>query len=192
MTVRALASVVVVALITAGCGGASAPPGRRAVHVNGKRVQGDYVLETDASGLRFLVPASVVAGQGNQAFQVAAPTTATVGEASGTITTAAPPYRAIDASATGVVPQSAHVELLATGEPGRRFALSWEDTCGGALTGNGSARYVGAQGLEMLRSPAVTLVKLPPAHGGVSSCYLAATATTTSYTRRLHLAIIDY
>ena len=131
-------------------------------------------------------PTPVLAGQGHRAFDVAAPTTTTVGEPTDTVITAPPPYRAIVASATAVVPHSAHLELLATGEPGRQFSLSWEETC---RTQEGN---IAGQGIETQLSPAVTMVKLPRANGGGSSCYLAATASTTTLTRRVRLAIIDY
>jgi hypothetical protein len=131
-------------------------------------------------------PTPVLAGQGHRAFDVAAPTTTTVGEPTDTVITAPPSYRAIVASATAVVPHSAHLELLATGEPGRQFSLSWEETC---RTQEGN---IAGQGIETQLSPAVTMVKLPRANGGGSSCYLAATASTTTLTRRVRLAIIDY
>jgi hypothetical protein len=193
MTGRRLLAVVGVALIAAGCGASSRPSRGAGVHLDGKRAQGDYVFETDASGARFLVPAPILAGQRSQAFDVAAPaSSATVGEPANVITTAAPPYRAVVASATAVVPHAAHVEILVSGEPGRRFALSWEETCGWTQEGQGAVGGTGGQGMEILRSPAVALVKLPRIDGGVPSCYLAATASTTTFTRRMRLAIIDY
>ena len=192
MTIRGVSAVVGVALIAAGCGGSPTPSPRAAIHLDGRRAQGDYVFETDASGARFLVPAPVLAGQGSQAFDVAAPTRATVGEPNNTIATVPPPYRAIVASATAVVPYSAHVEVLATGEPGRRFALFWEETCGWTQEGKAAVGGTGGQGMEILRSPAVTLVKFPRLNGGVPSCYVAATASTRTFTRRMRLAIIDY
>jgi hypothetical protein len=192
MSARGVSVVLGVGLIAAGCGGSSTPARDAVVHLNGKSVQGNYVFETDASGARFLVPAPVLAGHGNREFDVAAPTTATVGEPTDTIITAPRPYRAIVASATAVVPHSAHVEVLATGEPGRRFSLSWEETCGWTQEGKAAVGGTGGQGIETLRSPAVTLVKLPRANGGVPSCYLSATASTKTFTRRVRLAIIDY
>jgi hypothetical protein len=45
------------------------------VHVNGVQT-GDYVSETSASGIRFLVPAGVLADQGLTTFQVAVPSVA--------------------------------------------------------------------------------------------------------------------
>jgi hypothetical protein len=192
MRVRGVASVVVVTLVAAGCGGAAAPRPSEAIHLNGKSTQADYVVEANASGARFLVPAGVLAGQGSQVFDVAAPTEVTVGEPANTTIAAPPPYRVGVASTTAVVPHSAHVELLVTGDPGRRFAVSWEETCGGTQHGTAASGGVGGGGLEVLRSPAVALVKLPRITGGVASCYLAATAGATTFTRRVQLAIIDY
>jgi hypothetical protein len=192
MSVRGVSGVVAVALIVAGCGGSPTPKRDAVIHLNGKRAQGNYVFETDASGTRFLVPAPVMAGQGSQAFEVTAPAKATVGEPNNTSITAPAPYQAIVASATAVVPHSAHVEILDTGEPGRRFSLSWTETCGWTQEGKAAVGGTGGAGTETLRSPAVTLVKFPPIHGGVSSCYLAATASTTTFTRRLRLTIVDY
>jgi hypothetical protein len=184
--------VVWVALVAAGCVGSTTPTGRAAIHLDGKRAQGDYVFETDASGARFLVPAPVLAGQGSQAFDAAAPTSATVGEPNNTITRVPPPYRVFVADAAAVVPHSAHVEVLATGLPGRRFALSWEETCGWTQHATDAVGGSGGQGMEILRSPAVELVKLPRIPRGVPSCYVAATALARRLTRRLRLAIIDY
>jgi hypothetical protein len=192
MSVRGVSGVAAVALIAAGCGGSATRVRDAVIHLNGKRAQGNYVFETGASGARFLVPAPVLAGQGSQAFEVSAPARATVGEPNNTSITAPAPYRAIVAWATAVVPRSAHVEVLATGAPGRRFSLSWEETCGWTRDGKAAVGGTGGQGIETLRSPAVMLVNFPPIHGGVSSCYLAATASTTTFTRRMRLTIIDY
>jgi hypothetical protein len=189
MPVRGLWGVTVVALIAAGCG-AGTPRRSAGVHLNGKRVPGDYVFETDGSGARFLVPAITFAGQGRWTFDVARPRRASVGP--NPPTNPASPYRVGVASATAVVPHSARVELLATGEPGRRFTLSWEETCGWTQEGSGAVGGIGGRGTLILRSPAVTLVKLPRISGGVPSCYLAAGASTATFTRHLHLAIIDY
>jgi hypothetical protein len=192
MTGRGLSAVVGVALIAAGCGGSVTPSRGSAIHVDGKRAQGDYVFEADASGTRFLVPAPVLASQGSHVFDVPVPARARVGEADNAIAATAPAYRVVVASATAIVRHSAHVEVLTTGEPGRRFALSWEETCGWTREGQAAVGGRGGQGMEILRSPAVTLVNLPPIHGGVPSCYLAATASTRTFTRRMRLAIIDY
>ena len=115
--------VVAVARVVTGCGGSPAPSRDAVIHLNGRRTQGNYVFEMAASGARFLVPAPVLAGQGSQAFEVSAPARVTVGEPDNTSITAPAPYRVTVASATAVVPRSAHVEVLATGEPGRRFSL---------------------------------------------------------------------
>jgi hypothetical protein len=150
------------------------------------------VFETDASGTRFLVPVGVLDGQGSQTFDVAAPTGTVVGKPTNTITIAPAPYRVAVASVAPDVPHSAHVEILVTGEPGRRLALSWGETCGWTDQGTAAVGGTGGEGLEVVRSPAVTLVTLPRINGGVPSCYLAATAATTTLTRRVRLAIIDY
>jgi hypothetical protein len=190
---RGLTAVVGVgvALMVAGCGG-SAPPSRHAIHVDGKTTQGDYVLETDASGAQFLVPAPVLSGQGSHAFDVEAPASARVGQQTTAGRTGNPSDKFIVASTDAVVPHSAHVELLATGAPNVHFALFWEETCGYRRDGHGDSGGTGAQGSATLRSPAVTLVRLPRISGGVPSCYLAATASARTFTRALHLAIIDY
>lgn len=192
MNVRWLPAVAGVALIAAGCGGSAGPAPSRGVHLDGKRAQGDYVFETDASGARFLVPAQVVAGQGGQTFQVAAPGRPAVGGPNDAIAAAPPGHRVGVASDTAVVPHSAAVEILATGDPGRRFALSWTETCGWTQHGQAAVGGTGGHGTEVLRTPAVALVTLPRIHHGVASCYLAATASTTTFTRRLRLTIIDY
>jgi hypothetical protein len=80
--VRVLSAVLAVALIAAGCGGSPARSRSAGVHVDGKRAQGEYVFETDGSGAQFLVPASVVAGQGSRVIDVATPTMAVAGEPS--------------------------------------------------------------------------------------------------------------
>ncbi len=184
--------VVVVALAAAGCGGTSTPPRSEAIHLDGKRAHGDFVFETDASGRRFLVPATILAGQASRAFDVEAPSSATIGEPPSALPTGPGVYKAIVASTTAVVPHSAHIEVLATGESGGRFALSWTDTCGWTQEGKAAVGGTGGRGMLIVRSPAVTLVKVPRIKGGVHSCYLAATAQAPAFTRRLHLAIIDY
>lgn len=195
VTVRGL-PVLVLAIVTpiaSGCGGSSAAPKEAGVHLDGKRVRGDYVFETDASGVRFLVPVPVLAGQGGQAFEVAAPTTATVRDSNSSVIVRRQPHGAIVADAVADMPHSAHVELLATGEPGLQIALSWTDTCGFTSSGHqGSGNNTGGQGIEVLRSPAVTLVKLPPLDGGDPYCHLGATAEASTYTPGVHLEIISY
>lgn len=134
---------------------------------------------------------SIVAGCGGTAasHQV---TTAKVGsQASNLIATdVAATYRVVVASATGVVPHSAHVEVRATGAPRRRFALRWETTCGWTQQGQAAVGGTGGHGGAILRSPAVTLIRLPRISSGVPSCYLAATASMAKFTRGLHLAIV--
>jgi hypothetical protein len=192
MIIRRLSVVVGLALVAAGCGGSAQPPRSGGVHLDGRRAPSDYVFETDSSGARFLVPALVLAGQRGQTFQVAAPARPTVGAPSPAVTGPPPGYRFGVASDTAVVPHSAHVEILATGDPGNRFALSWTETCGWTQHGRAAEGGTGGQGMEVLRTPAVTLVKLPRIHHGVGLCYLGATASARTFTRRLRLMIIDY
>jgi hypothetical protein len=192
MVIRRLSVVVGFALIAAACGGSPHSPRSGGVHLDGRPAQRDYVFETDASGTRFLVPAPVLAGQRGQTFQVAAPARPTVGVQGNAVAGPPPAYRVGVASDTAVVPHSAHVEILATGDAGNRFALSWTETCGWTQHGRAAVGGTGGQGMEMLRTPAVTLVKLPRIHHGVASCYLAATASARTFTPRLHLMIVDY
>lgn len=173
-------------MFAVGCGGSAAPSQPAPVHVNGERARGDYVFETDASGTRFLVPVAVLAGQRGATFDVAA----SAGEQDNVLTNA--PYRVIVTSATAFVPHSARIELLITGDPGRRVVLSWQETCGWTQEGKARVGGTGGQGSELLRSPAVNLVKLPAIRGGVPSCYLGATVAATAMTHRVRVAIIDY
>lgn len=66
------------------------PSRSAAIHLDGKRAQRDYVFETDQSGVRFLVPTRVLAGQRSQVFDVAAPTKLRVGEPNNAIITGRP------------------------------------------------------------------------------------------------------
>lgn len=182
LLVGALASVVVVTA----CGGTRST--RTVVHVNGVQ-SGDYVTETSASGVHFLVPADVLAGQGLSTFEVAVPTVASGPLGPGPA--GAGPW-GTQPIADAVVPPLAKVEILATGSPGLTFSVGWEDTCGGTREGkHGVAGGSGGQGRSELRSPAVVVVKLPTATGGYNGCYL----TTGAWARTrsaLRLQIIDY
>lgn len=190
MTFRGLPALLAGAIALAGCGGSAARRSPAIVHVDGKRAQGDYVSETAASGARFLVPTSTLAAQGSRTFEIAVSSAPTAGRPGHVTTADTRAYRWGVASATAVVPHSAHVEVLATGDAGHRFKLSWEGTCG--LTRDGGASGGAGQGIEILRTPAVMLVKLPRVNAGGPSCYLATAAATTSFTRHLRLTIIDY
>jgi hypothetical protein len=158
------------------------------VHVNGVQT-GDYVTEMSASGTHFLVPAGVLADQALTTFQVAVPRVASGPVGSGPA--GAGPW-GTQPIATAVVPRRATVEILATGSPGVTFTVGWEDTCGGTREGkHGVAGGSGGQGRSELRSPAVVIVKLPPASGDYKGCYLAASAWARTRSA-LRLQIIDY
>jgi hypothetical protein len=101
------------------------------IHVNGVQT-GDYVGETSASGMHFLVSAGVLGGQGLSTFQVATPSVASGPLGPGPA--GAGPW-GTQPFATAVVPPRATVEILATGAPGLTFSVGWEDTCGGTRVG---------------------------------------------------------
>jgi hypothetical protein len=65
-----LTAAVVSGLVVSACGGSHSA--RIVLHVNGVQT-GDYVTETSASGVHFLAPAGVLAGQGLSTFEVAVP-----------------------------------------------------------------------------------------------------------------------
>jgi hypothetical protein len=158
------------------------------VHVNGVQT-GDYVTETSASGLHFLVPAGVLADQGSSPFQMVVPRVANGPLGPGPA--GAGPW-GTQLIATAVVPPLATVEILATGSPGLTFSVGWEDTCGGTRQGkSGVAGGTGGQGRSDLRSPAVVVVKLPPSTGNYNGCYLDASAWARTRSA-LRLQIIDY
>jgi hypothetical protein len=158
------------------------------VHLNGVQT-GDYVTETSASGIHFLVPPDVLAGQGSSTFHVAVPTVAHGPFGPGP--SGAGPW-GTQTIATAVVPRTATVEILATGSPGLTFTTGWEDTCGGNRQGNNAVvGGTGGQGRTVLQSPAVVLVKLPASTGNDNGCYLSATAWARPRSD-LHLQIIDY
>lgn len=187
-TVRAvlLAAVVASGVVVSACGGARST--RTVVHVNGVQA-GDYVTETSASGVHFLVPAGVLAGQGLSTFEVAVPRVASGPLGPGPA--GAGPW-GTQPIADAVVPPLATVEILATGSPGLTFSVGWEDTCGGTRVGkHGVAGGSGGQGRSELRSPAVVLVKLPAATGDYNGCYLTAGAWARTRSA-LRLQIIDY
>jgi hypothetical protein len=83
-------------------------------------------------------------------------------------------------------------EVDRRGSPGVGSSSPWVETCGWTQDGKAAVGGRGGQWSQVLRSPAVTLVKLPRSNGGVTSCYLAATAATGTFTRGLRLTIIDY
>ena len=84
----------------------------------------------------------------------------------------------ITSSATAQFSRSARVQLLATGDPGVRFNLFWEETCGGTRVGrHGVAGGSGGEADLTLHTPALVLVKLPSRFGTYDKCYLAATVS---------------
>lgn len=84
----------------------------------------------------------------------------------------------ITSSATASFRRSQKVQLLATGKPGERFNLFWEETCGGYRTaGTGVAGGSGGEADLTLHTPALILVKLPSRYGTYDQCHLAATVS---------------
>lgn len=91
-------------------------------------------------------------------------------------------------SQTATFPQTAKVELLASGTAGVRFHLQWTETCGGTSIGKrGVEGGSGGEGSLTLSTPALVLVKLPAASGTYDSCYLATVASM--HTRSWRAAI---
>lgn len=90
-------------------------------------------------------------------------------------------------SSTALFPRTQRVQIMATGAPGERFNLFWEETCGGTRVG--TRGVVGGSGGEAdltLRTPALVLVKLPSRYGTYNMCYLAT--TVSMHTRNWKLA----
>lgn len=197
-----LAGLAAVTVVVSACGG-SLHPRREAtvVHLDG-RVTGDYVRETSASGADFLVPTGVLAQQGATSFDISSPHAAN----SNTIVlgprfTATTPAQAqrwertwfIGPSITGTTPQRAHVELLVTGDPGRRIYLGFEESCGFVHFGptrQSQSALAGAHAQRILRTPAVmmvpTLTTRPENH-----CYVSGVVVTRGR-NELHVSLIDY
>jgi hypothetical protein len=133
--VAALAALALVAVRITACGGSTRTRSQPTlVHLDGQ-LTGDYVRETAATGADFLVPTGVLAGQGATSFDIASP----AADNSNTIqvgpklidVTEAQMQRAAKTwftgpSITGTTPERAHVELLVTGDPGRRIYLSFK------------------------------------------------------------------
>ena len=201
MKLRASTGGIALALILSSCGGSTAtsqsrptrakPPQETAIHIDGEPAQGDYVTATDASGIRFLVPASAVGNDHGHTFDVGPVASNAPGRTAGR---AVGSHGAIVASATAVMPASAHVELYMTGQAGHDITLSWTADCGWTQQGRAAVGGNGGHGQAVLRMPAVAPVRLPqitnPA--GVPSCYLSATAEERSVTHHARLEIIDY
>jgi len=163
------------------------------VHLDGQ-VTGDYVRETSATGIGFLVPTGVLAGQGATSFDIATPPPAN----SNTIQLGPKLTRPARTwfygpSITGSTPERAHVELLVTGDPGRRIYLGFEESCGFFHVSGGpkavSAKR-GASGQRVMRTPAVMIVP------GLTSnpendCYVSGMVATHGQ-NHLHISLIDY
>jgi hypothetical protein len=70
--------------------------------------------------------------------------------------------------------RTAKVELMATGKPGVRFHLQWQEGCGGNRAGrHGVVGGSGGSGSLTLNTPALILVKLPAPEGDLTGCFLA-------------------
>ncbi len=184
------------AVLVSACGSAAIRrPSPMVVHLDGK-VTGDYVRETSATGAGFLVPTGVLVGQGAQTFDVAAPppdNPSTVRSGPAGISAAQwekqrwwmGPY------VTGQTPRGARVELLVTGEQGRRFYLSFEETCGLVDRGRSNVgASKGASGQRIMRSPAVMMVPALQASQG-TNCYVSGGVTSRGR-NDLHVSLIDY
>ncbi len=196
------AGLAATALLVSACGGSThthrAPT---VVHLDG-RVTGDYVRETSASGAGFLVPTGVLAAQGTTSFDVSSPppanSSAIVIGPRFTVATQARSQRwertwFLGPSITGTTPQRAHVELLVTGDPGRRIYLSFEESCGFVHFGptrQSESAMTGAHGQRILRTPAVMLVPTLTSQPE-NSCYVSGVVVTRGR-NTLHISLIDY
>jgi hypothetical protein len=77
-------------------------------------------------------------------------------------------------SVTASFNRTAKVELMATGKPGVRFHLQWQESCGGNRAGrHGVVGGTGGSGNLTLNTPALVLVKLPAPEGELTGCFLA-------------------
>lgn len=101
--------------------------------------------------------------------------------------------------ATAIFNRSSKVELLATGKPGVRFHLGWEETCGGIREGrHGVLGGSGGTGNLTLKTPALVLVQLPPPEGNLNGCYLATVVSLhaktyeDAKTASPHVLIVHY
>jgi hypothetical protein len=200
--VTASAGLAVAAILISACGGSTHVRNQPTlVHLDG-RVTGDYVRETSAAGAGFLVPTAVLAAQGGTSFDIASPppnnsNTIQVGPKLAYGTEAQMQSAAkrwfIGPSITGTTPERAHVELLVTGDPGRRIYLSFEESCGFLHVGSGPkavSAIKGAHGQRILHTPAVmmvpTLTSTPR-----NTCYVSGMVVTRGH-NDLHISLIDY
>jgi len=164
------------------------------VHRNG-HVTGDYVRETSATGVGFLVPTGVLATQRATRFDVATPPPTdsnTIDVIGPKITSPAAAQRAaktwfLGPSITGVTPQRAHVELVVTGDPGRRIYLSFEESCGFVRSGGNDS---GAHGQRVMRAPAVMIVPMLTTKPE-NRCYVSGLVAARR-PNELHISLIDY
>jgi len=198
----ALAGLALAAFLIGACGGSSHVRSRRTLVYLDGRVTGDYVRETSASGANFLVPTGVLAAQKATSFDIASPpaansTTIQVGPKL-TFISEANMRRAAKTwfsgpSITGTTPERAHVELLVTGDSGRRIYLSFEESCGFFHVGptpKGESAMKGASGQRILSTPAVMMVPTLTSNHE-SSCYVSGLVTTRGR-NGMHISLIDY
>jgi hypothetical protein len=198
-----LAGLTVGALLISACGTKiHVRDSRMVVHLDG-HVTGDYVRETSATGLSFLVPTGALEAQGSTTFDIASPppsnpSVSVVGPKF-TYTSEAQMRRwektwHIGPEITGTTPEAAHTELLVTGDPGRRIYLSFEESCGFFhLPWFGpkavSARK-GASGQRILRTPAVLMVPMLTSKPE-NTCYVSGDVVSRG-PNDLHISLIDY
>lgn len=196
------AAIALVAILTSGCGRTTHLSRRpTVVHLDG-HVTGDYVRETSASGTGFLVPVGELAAQGTSSFDVSSPPADDRAEMmlgpKFTYTNEPQMQRwdrtwFIGPSITGATPERAHVELLVTGDPGRRIYLSFEESCGFVHVGPGpkaESAVNGAHGQRILRTPAVMIVPRLTSKPE-NSCYVSGVVVTRGH-NQLHISLIDY
>ena len=201
-TAAFLASLTVAGILISGCGGSThARSEPTVVHVDG-RVTGDYVREISATGRNFLVPTGVLAAQGAASFDISAPraensTTIVLGpKFTGTTQTQARSWSKtwfIGPSITGTTPERAHVELLVTGDPGRRIYLSFEESRGFFHVGptrEAVSAVKGAHGQRVLKTPAVMIVPTLTSKPE-NSCYVSGIVVTRGR-NDLRMSLIDY
>jgi hypothetical protein len=94
---------------------------------------------------------------------------------------------------TGTTPERAHVELLVTGDPGRRIYLSFEESCGFFHVGptpKGVSAMKGTDGQRIVRTPAVMIVPTL-ASKPENQCYVSGVVVTRGH-NDLHISLIDY
>jgi hypothetical protein len=199
----ALVGLVVAGLLLNACGSAStnAPDRRTVVHLDG-HLTGDYVRETSATGVSFLVPTGALDTQGSTSFDIASPPPRNPGAIvvgpKFTYTSEAQMRRwektwYIGPSIDGKTPEAAHVELLVTGDPGRQMYLSFEESCGFFHVPPGpkaEAAVKGSSGQRILRTPAVLMVPMLTSKPE-NTCYVSGGVVSRGR-NDLHISLIDY